>query len=150
MWLQSYNLLTVPTMADVIWKGFGAFVKAWSIPRYSCKYSRKKWNLRIFYHGLYSSCALAQLKIIIIPKRYCIRFFAVIQSTWFSPDRSVVYRYNTRGCYTHTTWCSYIMDNSFIQSIPEWRSQILHWLFLTTELLQKTSRNLRKLGSNES
>lgn len=43
---------------------------------------------------------------------YPTRFFSVTQSLWFSPERSVVYRYNTRGCYSHITCLSYSMNNS--------------------------------------
>lgn len=99
-------------MADVVWKGFGAFVKApVTIPRYTCKYFSKKWKIER-EPFIIAYIAAVHLHSSSFPQSYCIRFFAVIQSTWFSPDRSVVYRYSTRGCYTHTTWCGYITANS--------------------------------------
>lgn len=58
----------------------------------------------------------------------------------FPPGRSVVYRCNTRGCYSHITCHRYHEQLQSIQTFPEWRTQILHRLLLTTEVLQKHHR----------
>lgn len=87
IWLQSYDLLTVQTTADVVWRGFGAFGKASvTTSRYSYNYFTKKWNLRTFYHRLCSSCALAQCIFICIILPHQV-FFSHTKHTVFTWEK---------------------------------------------------------------